>query len=200
MPVAEERNGVGIFPQCVAKAKVVSSVREDEERLLALELARLRVAQDEVGELYLVNIPVATEKVIAIHFLVPHFLELDAPGTPPETREVAHKGMILPVRPDFLVHVAAVEPFVVAGHKQLDRTSAFAEHLLEELTVEFELAVSGTMSGIAQMQKRVNVPFLEQLERIAHVVERHRPIQRLPIPFDHQMRIGENAEDEIWLL
>ena len=89
--------------------------------------------------------------------------------------------------------------FVITDDDDLFRCVLFAEHLVENLLVKFPLADASTVRGVAEMQERIDATHLEKPERIADVVERHRTVERLPVPLDHQMRVRQYSEYEIRL-
>ena len=94
----------------------------------------------------------------------------------------------------------AAHQLVVADDDDLLRSSALPENILEHLLVEFPFAHTAPVRCIAKMHERVYAPRLEKPERFADIVERHRTVERLPIPLDHQMHVAQNTEDTIRLL
>ena len=115
MPVAAEADCIRVVPQLVVAREIRHLVRQDEERLRPLEVARFRVILDELAELAVADAPLLSEEVEALDLPVPALLVLDtAPPLLEKTREIFGKFVKDEAE---RCNLKGTKPFFILTHK-----------------------------------------------------------------------------------
>ena len=201
--MAKKADDIGPLVQPCAQFAPGPAMLETEKRLLSVQLIFFRTLLDKLRHRhFILRLPLAPEEMIPLDLLVPEWFIRLAPDLLPLGRRVMAEEVL--VAQGFVLEklrckivVISADDVVVARDEQFHRSAMLAEHLAPCIGMELNGCRHPPVRKVTAMDNGIDVCSLEIFKCRPEVFNRETPTRFLSAPVCSDMRIRDNAKNEI---